>query len=238
MSSGAGAAVGRAAAGAGEEGCARARSAAGGDWEWLGRPDQALSVLVAGQPPEGELLPRRVHERPVAVEDVRERSIGHPALALEKRDEGWQRRVYPCPGVRGRLGGRALGRGFGEGRAAGLAEPCPRANLMIASCAEHGGETTTVQKAPVRAQPGEPIHFQPRRRPGGHPGLSPGPRRNCQHAEGLAAGRLERAVLPRAVRNYETQESPLFARVLSHEESVSTSRKFEVAARMPNDTRS
>ena len=90
-------------------------------------------MLVAGKSPEGELLPRCIQECLVAVEDVRERSIGYAALALEKRDEGWQRRVYPCPGVRGRFSERALGRGFGEWRAAGLAEPCPRANLVTAS---------------------------------------------------------------------------------------------------------
>ncbi len=48
----------------------------------FGRPHQALPALLTGEPPEGELLPRRVQERLVAVEDVRERSIGHTALAL------------------------------------------------------------------------------------------------------------------------------------------------------------
>src|SRR5919198_1321544 len=84
-----------------------------GNGNGLGRPDQALSVLVAGEPPEGELLPRRVQECLVALEDLRERSIGHTALALEKRDEGRERRVRSRPGVRVRSSDRARGRGGG-----------------------------------------------------------------------------------------------------------------------------
>src|SRR5262249_53126231 len=117
----------------------------------LSRPDQPLPVFVAGKPPEGELLTRCVQECLVAVEDMRERSIGHAALALQKRDEGRQRRVHPCPG--GGFGGHARGRGggLGEGRAAGLAEPCARADLVTASCANHGWQTTTAGEAYVGA---------------------------------------------------------------------------------------
>lgn len=102
----------------------------------LGRPDEALPVLVAGKSLEGELLLRGVQERLVAVEDVRERLIGHAALALQKRDEGRQRRVYAQPSARDRFSGRARG-GLEEGRAAGLAK----------SCADHRGETTTAGDA-------------------------------------------------------------------------------------------
>jgi hypothetical protein len=63
----------------------------------LGRPNQPLPVLVAGESPEGELLPRLVQECLVAAEDVREDSIGHAALALQIGDEGGQRRVRPRP---------------------------------------------------------------------------------------------------------------------------------------------
>ena len=48
-----------------------------GDGRLVGADDPAQVLgVVAGDSPEGELLPRRVQECPVAVEVVRERSIG------------------------------------------------------------------------------------------------------------------------------------------------------------------
>jgi glycosyltransferase involved in cell wall biosynthesis len=106
----------------------------------LARPDQALPVLVTREPPEGELLPRLVQECLVAVEDVRDRSIGHAALSLQIGDEGRQRRVHPRPRVRARVrsGGRAdRAGGLGKGRAAGFAEPRAPADPVTAPRTEH-----------------------------------------------------------------------------------------------------
>ena len=75
------------------------------------------------------------------------------ALGLEQRDEGWQRRVHSRPRVRGRSSGRARVRGgdLVEGGAAGLAESCALADLVTASCADHGRQTTTAWEAYGRA---------------------------------------------------------------------------------------
>src|SRR5262245_60109622 len=56
-------------------------------------PDQALPVLIAGDPLEEQLVPYRLHKRLVEATELHEGPIGEPALMLEEHKRQMQRSI-------------------------------------------------------------------------------------------------------------------------------------------------
>ena len=60
-------------------------------------PDQALPVLIAGDPLEEQLVPYCLHKRLVEATELHKGPIGEPALVLEEHKRQMQRPIQAYP---------------------------------------------------------------------------------------------------------------------------------------------
>ena len=60
-------------------------------------PDQALSVLIAGEPLEEQLVPYCLHKRLVKATELHEGTVGEPALVLEEHKRQMERPIQAYP---------------------------------------------------------------------------------------------------------------------------------------------